>query len=462
MLTKLYRFGPCRQRLTKAYVIWGNRSRDLVKEVIHARSKLLIDSPIQICGDRRNQQAICLDTGMVWWHKPECRRQILNRLLDSVRRVSEFVSDRGGKLLPNAVLPDGLHGWQKVLCGDTHFFEIGNLAEKEVFCNLLRLHSPELIALTGRAGVSSFGVDSFGSRRLTESGHHFASPYLPSVSSRYLDCMLQCLRRDFGIAQLDLLDINPQAQRGEESSPVELRFTDGQMLLTTARSHAILYQALFIRARLMVHAGVRIFPSNQDHFERNRTQVIAKGLGAQLTTSSGNHRGFVFKSALSLIRDLAFEFQTLETEYSEIAPLVLGLYLRNMGCGGLRNESDRLRTLFKVSRHEEGGSFIKRIQEEMTQECEPIDRITRWNCQTFPERSQIVRDIWEGYLSTDTIPRLESQTPRDLISRLLNRPPNNRKNSCSKSRSNSSDRPKSKGHPRKPRNRRPKPNQRSE
>jgi hypothetical protein len=244
VLTHVYRYGPSRQRILKGFVVSGEQPLAIASRVV---KQWPAASTFNLVTDSRFPNSIWIDTGFVWLHTTQARSTLFRGLAEASRTLAESVSKAGGKLLPNAVRTSASEPWTKYLCSDRHFIETIDDSEKEVYCNFLRQQLPVLIALTARAGVSAQGVEPVASRHLADSSHHLAARYLASVSPQHLARVVQCLRRDQGVGRIELLDVCPVAN--DDESGVEIRFTDGQMLLTSVRAQALLYQALLINAR---------------------------------------------------------------------------------------------------------------------------------------------------------------------------------------------------------------------
>src|SRR5678815_4312287 len=114
------------------------------------------------------------------------RSTLFTQLAEATRTLAAAVGRAGGRLQPNGVRTSASEPWTGYLCSDRHFVETIDDSEKEVYCNLLRVHLPVLIALTARAGVSVRGVEPLASRYLADSSHHLAARYLASVSPQHL------------------------------------------------------------------------------------------------------------------------------------------------------------------------------------------------------------------------------------------------------------------------------------
>lgn len=405
MLTRLYRHGPTRQSISKGYVVAGPSPERIVQQVLGEQSSLPGQTAVTLRAAPRQPTVVRLDTGMASLHTFRARESLFAGLAQAVGALAAGVARAGGMLLPNAVNPSEGEPWGPYLCDDLHRLQTSDELETAAFCNLLRLELPTLIAASGRAGVGPRGVQSGGSRRLAESTQHHPPHYLVSASPEHLARVTGCLQRDEGLPSLGLLDVYP-ASPGEGSPPfVELRFNDGQALLSTVRAQALLYQAMFIRARRRSR-DEQIFPAaDQRVLQRNRSRAIAEGMQARFEEDEGDGRrrgapGVAHETAraalLTLIEKLQYEFQVLEVEYSEIAPLTLGATLRRLGRAGLQNENDLLRMVHRQRQGEPPAQMAAR----MVFDPASAGDLLSWNEQLFPAAAAEVRDWWEQFLRT--------------------------------------------------------------
>jgi hypothetical protein len=445
LLTKLYRFGPSRQAILKGFVVAGDEAARIADRLCAAGSPaqvLASERGLSLRTEKRSPGALWVDTGLRWLHSAAARASALRATEDVVSALMAEARTAGALLLPNAVRPAPPSGWSPFLCGDIHQVDVSSDVEKATYCNLLRAHLPELIALTGRAGVGPEGIEAVGSRRLCESDQHLTARPFASVSPRYLAHLRRSLLRDDGIKRFDLLDVNPNVSDAG-AGPVELRFVDGQIRPGTAFVHALVFQALFIRARRLASRGRAVHSSPQRVVEQQRSLVMAYGpaavlerAGAKAGDTEGKEgraqsrgregrgqdtKGRVSRELvkakdggdrtrpggrardrlLALLEDLSLEFITLEVSYDELAPIVLGASLRAVGLMGLENESDLVRE--KLGRASpEPGAHLAIVDQLMSKTQGPVtelDPLTRLNEQRFAKEARTVREAWQVMLT---------------------------------------------------------------
>jgi len=371
-LTKVFRPGAGRQRLAKGYVVAGRGAADWVAQLLTPGSRILERATHLGLTLRGNAQAPCalwLDTGLIWLHYRDCREKLASQLFELLRELKMAVEAMGGALLPSAARLDDVSPWDQLVCADEHFIETSSEREKTTFCNLLRFHLPELVALTGRAGASPAGVEQLGSRRLADSRRHVPARAFASLSPEYLPHLVKSLSRRERVPRLSLLDIDPHEGDGpggacNEDGCVELRFVDAQAHFRTSLSHALLFEALLIRARRIAAEDREVPEYPQPRFERDRARAIQHGLHALFAPRSPAELADYPHDSLSedelddtsaglvpaplrwleLLDDLSYEFQALDARYRDLAPLVSGVTLRQWGELSVQNENDLLRS----------------------------------------------------------------------------------------------------------------------
>jgi hypothetical protein len=412
MLVQLYRIGPTRQRIQKGFIVSGPVSENDLKRVLG--NILLPFGKLRL--DENRERVLWIDTGMVWLHTAQAREECFRQLYESTQALSIALNPIGGTLIPNAVRTSRELTWDEFLCGDRHFLELEDAVEKEVMSNFLRLHVPTLIAYSGRAGLEQSGVERVGSRRLLISQDHYAARYLVSLSPKHLERVKQSLRRDDGVSQLNYLDINPLGDTTVSESSIELRFIDSQALLSSVRAQAILIQAMFIKARRLVRDGRRVGDPDQKYLERNRARAISKAMharfekepdrrGYQRSRKDGRYKEKNFISVdaiwLDLLESLQREFQILEVEYSEIAPLVLGTSLHQMGFAGLRNENDFFQAMSKTPEWQKKNWLSQITQHLMEPQGYQLSPLQSMNETRYPIPSQLIRRWWTLALRYD-------------------------------------------------------------
>jgi hypothetical protein len=424
MLTRLYHHGPARQGISKGYVVLGTQAERLVQQVVREQSSLFPQrkSGITLRTSRRSPNVIWFDTGLVWLHTTQAREAVFAGLEAMVSSVALKVRQDNAVLLPNAVRLNTTDSWKSSLCEDEHRLQTSDELETATLCNLLRFHLSVLIAVSGRAGADPNGVEIIGSRRLSESTQYYAPHYLISASAQHLKRVTQCLRQDEGVPHLYFLDVYPATDNSGISS-VEVNFNDGQMLLSTVRAQALLYQALLIRARRRARVEQSIPAIGQRLLQRNRARAIADGIQARFELEQEDDRKAkphlqenkflrANRALLEIIENLQYEFQVLETEYSELAPIVQGATLRRLGHAALQNENDLLRMFYRQCKGK-SENFVPTLAGILCNQ-QHNGHLSKWNEQLFPDASAEVGEWWEQFLRTPASDRSSARVSAGL------------------------------------------------
>jgi hypothetical protein len=401
-LTKVFRAGASRQRLAKGYIVEAPASSDLGAMLLAPGSRLAGRAAEHGLTLRSVGNAVWIDTGLIWLHCYADREKLARGLEALLPELVTACASLGLRLLPSAVRLDDTTPWSQRVCGDQHFLETSDEREKAVFCNLVRFHLPELLALTGRAGATPSGVERLGSRRLADSRRHVPACAFASLAPAYLPHLMKSLARDERVHDTSLLDVDPHVGDGSQASDeacVELRFVDAQLNFRTTLSHALLFEALLIRARRIVTEDQSIPSYSQERFKRDRARAIQHGLQARFaphspaeiddypwSTPPANTDPAAAVSAparlLRLLDDLQFEFLALDAHYRDLAPMVLGLKLSQWGNLSLQNENELLQSTLAGAPRGNPEPLIQRL---MLDKYDPLT--------TANERFEHARDV---------------------------------------------------------------------
>ncbi|MFH9983930.1 hypothetical protein ACH4ND_32920 [Streptomyces sp. NPDC017179] len=339
MLVSLTRVGAARQALAKGLMVQGADPAAVLAAVARSGLPSLGGDSIRLEQHPRRQELLRLTTPMTWLGTRGARREGFDALGRAVDMVATAARQAGGLLTAPGL---SLDGSAVPLDGDTHWLEAPDPVEQEVLCNLLRRHSPLLIAIAGRGSFVAGGRrDRIGSRWLADSHEHLAARFLASVTERHLYRVQAELRRRDGISHLERMDVAPVMGNGA----VLVRCLDAQTSLAETRAHVLLLSALALRARSMVKEGRREGHVSQRLLEENRARVISEGLRAGLTEDKRprerereRDRGRRDHQALdattyerkiparqavrTLLDDLVPEFSRLDATPEEILPLL--------------------------------------------------------------------------------------------------------------------------------------------
>ncbi|WP_031520338.1 hypothetical protein [Streptomyces sp. NRRL F-5123] len=369
MLVGLYRDGALRQRIRKGYVIAGEDPAEVLRPLLGRALTPERQAPV-VRGEAQPAEAgrVWLDSGTVSLSTPAARARIARSLADATAALAVAVRRRGGVLLPSGYAPGGppTSAW---LTSDEHDVEVYSDVQRELCTNLFRQHSAALIALTGRSAYGPHTAGGQGSRRLAETTDQLTTRYLHSAAPAHLERVTASLSRDEGVTRLDLMDVDPLGGSDGAFPAVTLRMIDAQILVADTMAHALLVQALAIRARRFEREGRRVPALLQQIVDRNRSRAVAHGLAASFDVESGaaNRQGRggagpgrggprtaadrpktrpqarvhkAHRVCLDLLKDLTPEFQAMDVGFAEVAPLLAGLALQDSHPLAARNEND--------------------------------------------------------------------------------------------------------------------------
>ncbi|MEU8657509.1 hypothetical protein [Actinoplanes philippinensis] len=206
-------------------------------------------------------------------------------------------------------LPPGTAGVAPAI--DRHVLEVGSTAEQTVLCNLVRRHSPLLIALTGRP--------SAGARRLGAARDQVAARHLDAADAEFRTLLEAHLRRVEGFEAIDRTDVHPSAEP-DGTPTVIVQCIDAAATLAAARAHALLLAAFALRARRLVQEGVAVEPVAQRVVDENRARAVATGLRAR---PADDARSTLRHRTRHLLTDqLAIELDNLEAQPEELFPIL--------------------------------------------------------------------------------------------------------------------------------------------
>jgi len=338
----------------------------------------------------RRRTALLVDTGLLWLHTRQARDQLFLNFGEFQAKLAAEVFKLGAYLLPSGVRISA-DPWRFFLAADQHRIEASDAIEQAMFCNLLRFNAHLLIAASGRAGVDSSGVESTHSRLVLD-GAHFPCRAWISTSSEHIDTIAAYLRKFEGIPQLDFLEVAPQTHEG--SFVVKTTLMDGQFLLSSVRASALLYQALFLRARRFARDGLSAPSISQHIVERNRSRVAA--FGTQAMVQPG-HKSAA-QALIALVEDLRNELQALEAEFEEFQSVVLGLSLRGLGYPAVRNENDLFRDLMRQS-PQDGAQFATWITQHLVS-AKATDLLSQRNYSRQPQVAETIAQSWKQWLAS--------------------------------------------------------------
>ncbi|WP_405012181.1 hypothetical protein [Kitasatospora sp. NBC_01539] len=400
MLVSLTRVGASRQSLTKTLAVTG-------ADVHHVLGSVALPAPpphlpaARIAADERTPGLLGVSVDAAWLGTPAARDELFPHLGTVFAALAHGAHALGGVLHPpgTRIAPD----LQPPLGGDTHELLTLDTVEQEVLANLLRRHSPVLIALGGH-GLIGGGPDRVGSRRLADSREHLAARHLASADPRHLHRVRAEIRRRDGIADLTRMDIAPVGDTDGTTPRVLVRCLDSQPSLADLRAHALLLAALALHARRMVRNGSREGSTPQRLVEENRARAVIHGLRARFVPSGGT-RGRTGEpvpareAARRLLDDLLPELSLLDATAEELFPLLAPLELPGLGLPPQRSQD----LLVRAAR--DGRAALVDVIGRHLTDPRPGGLLLRSVREGSPGRVDLLLDTWQAALTEGVSPR---------------------------------------------------------
>ncbi|MGX1540880.1 hypothetical protein [Streptomyces adustus] len=394
--------GPTRHSLTKTVAVSGADVGAVLDGARLPAPPYSLQAP-EIVPDAPGPGLLSIRFPDAWLGTSAARDEVYGHLADVLTALAASAHTRRATLHAPGVQLDA-DDPRPPLAGDPHAIRTVDDAEQEVLVNLLRRHSPTLIALTGRVRIGG-PADRVGSRRLLESREHLATRYLAAPGARYLEHYRGELRRREGISDLLRMDVAPVAAQPDAPAAVVIRCIDAQVSLTDLRAQALLLDALALKARRMAAKGLRETAVPQRVIDTNRTRAVAEGLRAQFVTpgrqgaDAGENTDTSARLAgRRLLRELVPELALLEATALELLPLLAALELPDLGLRPLRTQD-------LLGRR--GGRHPVRLRDQAEAElCDPRlgGALREALRETSPGRLELLLANWDGFLAEGAVP----------------------------------------------------------
>ncbi|GGO65901.1 hypothetical protein [Nonomuraea cavernae] len=385
MLVSLVRVGASRQSVAKAVVLTGADHRRVVAEVRLPTPPVNL-APAVLEPDARQAGLIRAGLDGVWLGTHSAREEVFSYLGAVLAALANTAREHGATVAAPGIQ---LGTTPAVAAGDVHALRTVDTTEQEVLTNLLRRHSPVLIALAGRATIGPT-QDRIGSRWLADSREHLATRYLASADPRHLHHVKADLRRRDGIADLTRMDVAPRAT---EPAEVLVRCLDGQVSLADLRAHAVLLAALALHARRLVKTGRREGNVPQTLIEGNRARAITHGLRARFTEEADRRPVQATRAARRLLEGLLPVLSLLEATAEELIPVLAPLELPEVGLPPLRTQD------LMAGMTRQGEQALARQAEYELCDPRPGGGLLHWLRTTHPGRTELVLDKWRTALA---------------------------------------------------------------
>ena len=345
-LRGLHRNGPLGYQLCKAYAV-ASTEPEAAARCAHAVGAALpstCDGPrFTVRADAVRRDIVWIDSGTLFLIDPQARLAARTGLAAVVRVLAEACRARNAQLVPV--------GWNRLtarsLVADLHLLRVLDDRHRELVTNLLRVHVPELVALTGRGVVRDSGLETVGSSRLASATDMVSTRYIASASATHIGRVRESLRRDDGVARLETMDVNP-VDNGIGPPNVTVRCVDAQILPTSSLTQGLVLQALVMRAGALQRDGNRVGAVPQRLLDRNRSRAIAGGMASTFECERRHEPAEQDRTASAsvvastLLESVTAELRALSVTADELAPITAGLAVDTTVHRGIRTENEWL------------------------------------------------------------------------------------------------------------------------
>lgn len=311
------------------------------------------------------------------------------------------------------------------LCADIHQIETFNEEEIERVYHLYRQLLPELLAISANSSIYAMALQKDFSLRMRLNTASFLPRYLPAFSVKHLDQLERTIRKDYGLADLRQMDVNPLGGDinllkqdhppllNKTASTIELRFVDAQCSFPFIRAQMILFQAIAMYGRTLAREGKSLHASPDAVIDENKALAVQNGADAMLKPdmsceatrngkpSSYHSQGTPERATTALLITmeelLLPALQDLGCEEKELLPIVLGAELRRRGKKCLANYAEYQQYLWYIQQRQFPTALYKQTEKLLA--TPTLDPITEYNQQTYRELSQEIGNSWRKKLA---------------------------------------------------------------
>lgn len=421
--------GASRHRLSKGFILVsdGHSAVDVGRrdQIVQVVNQALAAQPdlagFSVEARPTHVSLIGLTTPFLPVYDVAHRDAFIARLATVTGILSQAASRAGCSLTAAGVNPFVADADSQVpaLCADLHQIEVFDDGEIERVYNLYRQFLPELLAISTHAAVYGGALQKDFSLRMRVNPASFLPRYLSQFSAQHLDKLRGMMRKDYGLADLRQMDINPLAGDSEklmqDASPlsptpaaVELRFVDSQATYPFIRAQIIIFQAIAMYGRALAREGKRLPYMRDEVIDENKALAVQSGPGAILKPDEkfkkgDSGRGFLFHdkgtperattSLLMIIDGLLLPYlRELRCQYWELAPILLGAELRRRGRQCFANYAEYQKYLYYT--HSAQFAAVSRQQVRQLLTSPRLDYVTEYNQRIYSDLVSKIEHEW--------------------------------------------------------------------
>ena len=433
-LQKVILNGASRHCLKKGFILVGDEGQIDLKireKIIQGVNKILANQPdlANFVVETRpaHVSLISLNTPFLPVYDVSHRDDFINRLAKATTVLIHVLEQCGYHLSAAGVNPFFSEDEKRMpaLCADIHQVEVFDDGEIERVYNLYRQFLPELLAVSTHSAVYGGALQKDFSLRMRLNPSGFLPRYISQFSSAHLDKLRNMMRRDYGLADLRQMDINPLAgdpgRLLQDNPPLllnspaaaELRFIDAQCSFPFIRAQVVLFQAIAMYGRSLARRGKRLPYMQDEVIDENKALSVQCGPGAVLKPDpkfkkDNGGKGYSFHdtgtservttSLLMIIDGLLMPYlRELECQYQEICPIVLGAELRRRGYQCFANYAEYQKFLHYANPGRFKPAFSDQVKHLLT--SPRLDYITAYNHKAHTGISNEINSQWKTKLA---------------------------------------------------------------
>jgi CspA family cold shock protein len=413
--------GSTRHSIKKGFILVKENTFDEASQyqrnLILSETKRIVSSIEElkqwnVASDPNHESVVIIETPFLYVHTPTYRDAFIRLLHNAIVILSNAAHSHSFMIVGCGVnpFPSRIGNSDDItICADYHRIETIDEDEAERIYNLYRQFLPELLAVSTNSSIFQGQSRKEFSVRMLNNKDSYLPRYISLFSKKHLDHLKFLILRDYAIADLSLMDVNPIAD-----DSIELRFVDSQCSLAFTRSLMILFQAIAMYGRTLARNGRRLrFLSNRVISE-NKTLAIQAGPTAVFQPdpswkdeNTNEDKGFWFhdfgkaerapSSLLSVIEArLLDHLLNLRTDWWEIAPILLGAELRRRGKRCLVNYAEYQKYLYSSKKQGFATAFQQILQQLIN--SPDTDLIYGFNLDSFEEASKDIEREWGRHL----------------------------------------------------------------
>ena len=219
ILQKIILNGATRHRLEKGFFLVKEDGslvdHSFQEHILRLARRKLATHPdlanFQIHAGKEHPSLLTLTTPFLPVSNLHQRDLFIQNLATATDDILQCALERDGMLLAGGVNSCFAESTGKpiALNADTHQIEMLDTGEIERIYNLFRQFLPELLAISANSSVYGAAVQQTSSLRMRHNPASFLPRYLSQFNTPQIDQLQRMLRKEYGLANVQQMDINP-------------------------------------------------------------------------------------------------------------------------------------------------------------------------------------------------------------------------------------------------------------